>query len=337
VNGEGTLTVRDDGTHVVSFERFIERPVAIVWTALTDPTVLRNWIGELEIEPKVGGKYVIHFRESVSVMIGRIVTFEVERLLEYSWLENFGMPESYVRWELAPQGDGCSLKLTHTVPAEASKSDVVGLLGGWHDFLDSLPDGADGRFMPYGNKPSEKAIEALYRGKYLEHESNLAMSSRVLAVRFVRMLPGPIDRVWRHLTETALLPSWFGTGTIEGRPGGAVSLMDGHIRGVVTQWHPPHRLAYSWNVFNPGDAPDAKSPYPESYLSFTLDSAGGDVRLTLSHMPILDRFEKQNAMGWHTFLDILAATVRGEKVEDRPFYSAKNAARYGVDLNKLAR
>ena len=54
-------------------------------------------------------------------------------------------------------------------------------------------------------------------------------------------------------------------------------------------------------------------------------------------MPILDRFEKQNAMGWHTFLDILAATVRGEKVEDRPFYSAKNAVRYGVDLNKLAR
>ncbi len=43
--------------------------------------------------------------------------------------------------------------------------------------------------------------------------------------------------------------------------------MGGHIRGVVTQWQPPGRLAYTWNVYNPGDA---VSSYPESYLILTL-------------------------------------------------------------------
>jgi uncharacterized protein YndB with AHSA1/START domain len=165
----------------------------------------------------------------------------------------------------------------------------------------------------------------------------LGQSTRVLSVSFERVLPGPIARVWEHLTDTKLLPQWFGNATIEPRVGGAVRLMDGHIRGVVTQWHPPHRLSYTWNVFDPGDGPDAISAYPESYLSFTLEETESGVLLRLSHVPILDRFEKQNAMGWHTFLDILSAALNREKVEERGFYMQKNAALYGVDINRLAR
>jgi len=52
---------------------------------------------------------------------------------------------------------------------------------------------------------------------------------------------------------------------------------------------------------------------------------------------VLERFEKQNAMGWHTYLDMLGAAVRGEPVEARPVYMKRNAALYGVDLNNLAR
>jgi hypothetical protein len=57
----------------------------------------------------------------------------------------------------------------------------------------------------------------------------------------------------------------------------------------------------------------------------------------LTHLPVLERFEKQNAMGWHTFLDMLDAAVRGEPPEPRAAYMQRNAARYGVDLSKLAR
>jgi uncharacterized protein YndB with AHSA1/START domain len=165
--------------------------------------------------------------------------------------------------------------------------------------------------------------------------NDLGASFRVLAVRFERQLPGPAARVWEHLTRADKLPGWFGAdGTIEPREGGRVDFMNGHVRGIVTQWKPPRRLVYTWNVFSPGET---ESPYPESYLTFDLAEQATGVQLTLVHFPILDRFEKQNSMGWHTFLDILADALSGRPVASRAEYMKKNAMRYGVDLSNLQR
>lgn len=162
--------------------------------------------------------------------------------------------------------------------------------------------------------------------------------SNLPCVTFTRLLPGPIERVWEHLTDPKKLPTWFGeVATIEPRQGGMVRLVNGHIRGVVTQWQPPRRLIYTWNVFDPGAAEDAVSAYPESYPTFELEARGDDVLLTFKHFPILERFVPQNAMGWHTMLDILTTALNGEPIEDRAAYFAKNAALYGVDMKKLAR
>lgn len=153
------------------------------------------------------------------------------------------------------------------------------------------------------------------------------------AVRFERRLPGPRERVWDFLTRTEKLPAWFGEGTIEARAGGAVTLMDGHIRGVVTQFRPPRFLAHTWNVFDPGQS---VSDYPESYLQFEL-SGDDEVRLTLTHFPIPERFQNQTCMGWHTFLDLVAAAADGNTGVERGELSRKNATLYGVDLDNLAR
>jgi uncharacterized protein YndB with AHSA1/START domain len=164
--------------------------------------------------------------------------------------------------------------------------------------------------------------------------SDLGQPLRVPAVRFERILPGSPEHVWRYLTECSRLPGWFGDdGNIEPREGGVVTLMGGHVRGVVTQWKPNRRLAYTWNVFDAGGG--AESPYPESYLTFELEPQGGNVLLTLLHLPVLERFEKQNMMGWHTFLDMLGAAVRGQTVEPRAAYMKRNAALYGIDLSNL--
>lgn len=154
------------------------------------------------------------------------------------------------------------------------------------------------------------------------------------SVRFEWLFPGPIERVWEFLVDTRLIPGWFGDGSIAPGVGGAVSIMGGHVRGTVTRWNPPRQLTYTWNVFNPGQE---ESDYPESYLKFELEPCGNEVLLTLAHVPVLERFEKQNAMGWHTFLDMLATAVRGEKVEARSAYMKRNAVRYGIDLNNLTR
>ena len=147
-------------------------------------------------------------------------------------------------------------------------------------------------------------------------------------VRLERTIHAPAEAIWPLLTDTARLPGWYGEGKIEGRVGGAVSLMGGHIRGVVTHWRPPKKLSYSWNVFAPGQD---ESEFPESYLTLELD---GD-RLMLTHLPVLEAFVKLNAMGWHTFLDMVDAAASGATVEARESYMKRNAQRYGVDLSKL--
>jgi uncharacterized protein YndB with AHSA1/START domain len=160
----------------------------------------------------------------------------------------------------------------------------------------------------------------------------------VPCVVFRRLLPGPIEKIWSYLTDTSLMPAWFGEdSSIEPRQGGSVRLLGGHIRGTVTQWRPPHKLIYSWNVFGPDDGPDAASAYPESYPTFELEAQGDNVALTFRHFPILERFIPQNAMGWHVMLDILAASLKGETIEDRSAYAQRNAVLYGADLANLER
>ncbi len=165
--------------------------------------------------------------------------------------------------------------------------------------------------------------------------SDLGQVLRVPAVRFERLLPGTVEQVWVHLTDCRKLAAWYGEdGEIEPREGGMVRLSGGHIRGVVTQWKPHRKLAYTWNVFGPGED---ESPYPESYLTLELEPRGHEVLLVLTHLPILERFEKQNAMGWRTFLDMLGAAISGQAPEPRSAYMHRNAALYGVDLSNLAR
>ncbi|TXL81818.1 SRPBCC family protein [Vineibacter terrae] len=147
-------------------------------------------------------------------------------------------------------------------------------------------------------------------------------------VRFERVLPGPIERVWAYLTTSAHLAGWLGEGTIEPRAGGAVDIGKGHIRGIVTQWKPPRLLAYTWNVFGPDDV---ESPFPESYVMIELKPHGDDVLLTLTHRPILAGFEGLTRTGWHTLLDMLGALLRGEEPEPRQVLMERNRLRYGVE------
>jgi hypothetical protein len=97
--------------------------------------------------------------------------------------------------------------------------------------------------------------------------------------------------------------------------------------------------AFGWTRWKAAFATRPATPahYPESYLTIELEPRGKDVLLTLTHMPILDGFEKQNAMGWHTFLDMLAAAVRGAAPEPLNVYMKRNAERYGGNLANLAR
>jgi uncharacterized protein YndB with AHSA1/START domain len=153
-----------EGGWVVSFDRRIERAPEAIWSVLTDPQRLANWLGDVEVDLRVGGAFVIRFRKMTVVMTGKITALEPGRLIEYSWLESHDMRASVVRWEIVPDAGGCRLKLTHRFPAEFQLKDLTSFLGGWHAFLNAIPIATDGTFVPYAN---ESELEKGYRGRFL--------------------------------------------------------------------------------------------------------------------------------------------------------------------------
>lgn len=154
-------------------------------------------------------------------------------------------------------------------------------------------------------------------------------------IRFERLLPGPIERVWAYLTDSEKRGKWLATGATEPRAGGSVEFHFKHadlsaeketperwkecengvsFSGTVTRYEPPHVLAYTW----PEESGD------ESEVTFELFERGGDVLLVLTHRRLADRKTMVGvAGGWHTHLGVLSDNLRG--VEPRPFWT--NAAR----------
>jgi len=151
------------------------------------------------------------------------------------------------------------------------------------------------------------------------------------AVRFERALPAPVEKVWAFLTDAARLPEWYGEGRIEPREGGAVSLMGGHIRGVVTGWRRQKFLGYTWNVFSPGET---ESKWPVSYVELSLQADADGTRLILIHRPIPEVMQNLTSMGWHTYLDLIEAGLKGDFPKRADLFP-KNAALYGVDTTKI--
>lgn len=141
------------------FVRRLDRPIDKVWAALTIPERLADWIGEAEVEPRVGGRYVIRFRDPPDTLNGVIIAFDPPRLLEYAWPE--GQRRSTVRWELEPDGAGCRLTL---IQGGVAPEHVVGIVSGWHDFLEMIPAAADGIRTEY-DAPRWRALEAHYKAK----------------------------------------------------------------------------------------------------------------------------------------------------------------------------
>ncbi len=148
------------------------------------------------------------------------------------------------------------------------------------------------------------------------------------SIRFERLLPGPIERVWRYLTESDARGSWLAEGEMELSPGSPFTLYFFHdrlspvkepipekyrmefeggctLKCQVTHVDPPHRLSFTWGG--------------ESEVSFELLPKGDKVLLVLTHR-LLDPDQMVSvAAGWHTHLDILVDHAEGR--DPQPFWS----------------
>lgn len=141
------------------------------------------------------------------------------------------------------------------------------------------------------------------------------------SIRFERLLPASIDKVWAYLTESDKRAQWFAGGPIEPRVGGAVELVfrnsrltpepvperwqdaEGAVgRGNVTRYEPPHTLGITW--FEDDGEP--------SEVVFELSAEGDRTRLVLTHSRLPSRdLLVDVAGGWHGHLGVLDDVLAG--------------------------
>ncbi len=131
-------------------------------------------------------------------------------------------------------------------------------------------------------------------------------------VRFERVLPAPIEKVWQYLTSSECLPEWLAEGSIDQRFGGKVKLnfdveavperagKGEVIEGAVTFIDPLRALAYSWGT--PGSD-------ETSNVSMQVTSEGDKTALVLTHTQLPAEAMAEVMAGWHAHLDVLKARL----------------------------
>ena len=129
-----------DGYYVVKLERVLEQEQNAVWSMLTDPSRLVDWLAPGEIELRKGGSAKLNFVDSGIVIDSIVSEFDPPRLLEYSW-SGPGEPIRPLRWETEAIENGTRLTLTLQSPGT---EDIARSCAGWEAHLMMLMAAIEG-------------------------------------------------------------------------------------------------------------------------------------------------------------------------------------------------
>lgn len=310
-------------------------PAERVFDAWLDPARAAKWLfatpaGDMvraEVDARVGGRYTFTDRRDGEDVehTGEYLEIDRPRRLVFT----LGVPKyssefDRVTVEISPQGLGCELTLIHETGADWASQTTYG----WTQILQGLAAQIGDRRAATNIQPGDWTTPG--------------------EVRLVRLLPGPIERVWEYLTDSEKRGKWFAGGPMELRVGGRVDLLFRHSNlspneeppekykevhdpgvgmvGKVTQCDPPRLLGFTWE----GDTPEA-----ESEVVFELSPEGEDVRLVLTHRRLGSDAERANVSGgWHIHTAILDAVLSG--ATPPPLWAAHSQleALYGKRLEK---
>lgn len=139
---EATL-LRAGDRPVLRFERHLDRPVATVWRAVTDPDEMRAWFPTRIVidEWKVGAEITHHFDEhDIDPLPGTVLEWDPPRRVRFTW------GTDTIGFELAVAPDGGTIfVLTEELGAHIAARNAAG----WEVCLDHLERGTDADAEPW--------------------------------------------------------------------------------------------------------------------------------------------------------------------------------------------
>ena len=155
------------------------------------------------------------------------------------------------------------------------------------------------------------------------------------AVRFERLLPAPVERVWDYLTDSELRRTWFAGGNMDVRPGGKLSLIFRNSELSRDDEGVPEKFCKYEGLESAGEVVRAERPRllvwnwieedgPPTEVSWELEPRGEQTLMTLTHRRLATRQGMVNVSGgWHLHLDVLEDVLGGRS--PRPFWARQAA------------
>jgi uncharacterized protein YndB with AHSA1/START domain len=146
-------------------------------------------------------------------------------------------------------------------------------------------------------------------------------------IQFVRILPGPIEKIWDYLVDSEKRGLWFAKGELgkvgepfelrwkhselspnSAPPPDSMAEMDktGHSAiNTLLKFEPPHLLAFTFGG-------SKLAPDKISEVEFRLEEMGDKVKFTLTHSKIPDESYRTGVTGgWHSHLEVLQYRAEG--------------------------
>ncbi|MGB8324275.1 MAG: SRPBCC domain-containing protein [Candidatus Acidiferrum sp.] len=121
-------------TRSVVIEREMAHPPEKVWRALTQSSLLEEWLMKNDFQPVVGHRF--SFRADWGAVEGQVLAVEPNKMLSYGWAA-FGL-ESVVTWTLTPTSTGTLLRMEHSGFRADQQQAYQGAKYGWQGFLAAL-------------------------------------------------------------------------------------------------------------------------------------------------------------------------------------------------------
>ena len=127
-------------------ERTYNAPIERVWKAITDRDEMKQWYFDLaDFKPEVGFEFSFEGGTDNNKYLHLCTVTEVEpgRKITYSWRYDGYEGNSFVTWELFPEGDNkTKLKLTHagleTFPASNPDLAKENFVAGWNAIVGEM-------------------------------------------------------------------------------------------------------------------------------------------------------------------------------------------------------
>jgi uncharacterized protein YndB with AHSA1/START domain len=125
-------------------EVILDAPVSKLWKALTDKDELKHWCFDMDaFKPSVGFGFQFYGENEGHKFLHlcKVLEIEVERKMKWLWTYKDVPGNTYVTFELFPQGNQTKLRLTHegleTLPQDKNYS-KQNFVEGWNMILGEL-------------------------------------------------------------------------------------------------------------------------------------------------------------------------------------------------------